>query len=120
VWGVVNAVNMLQAAGFLSRVYTGSRTINHILRKPVIFRYNYLLFGFRRSEMKKNISQNPNPALKDLEILERTPPNIACTRTAGFTPPNFLYKRREDKKSGNSPSDGRTIFFGEDNTCADT
>ena len=30
-WGVVNAVNVLQAAGFLSRVYTGSRTINHIL-----------------------------------------------------------------------------------------
>jgi len=25
VWGVVSAVNMLQAAGFLSRVYTGSR-----------------------------------------------------------------------------------------------
>lgn len=31
VWGVVNAVNVLQAAGFLSWVYTGSRTINHLL-----------------------------------------------------------------------------------------
>jgi hypothetical protein len=30
VWVVVNAVNLLQAAGFLSRVYTGSRAINHI------------------------------------------------------------------------------------------
>ena len=31
VWGVVNAVNVLQAAGFLSRVSTGSRVINHLL-----------------------------------------------------------------------------------------
>ncbi|HSJ53819.1 MAG TPA: hypothetical protein VLC52_08715 [Anaerolineae bacterium] len=31
VWGVVNAVNVLQAAGFLSRVYTRSMAINHIL-----------------------------------------------------------------------------------------
>ena len=31
VWGVVNAVNLLQAAGFLSRVRTGSMAINHIL-----------------------------------------------------------------------------------------
>jgi hypothetical protein len=31
VWGVVNAVNVLQSAGFLSRVYTGSREINHLL-----------------------------------------------------------------------------------------
>ena len=30
VWGVVNAVNVLQSAGFLSRVYTGNREINHI------------------------------------------------------------------------------------------
>ena len=30
-WGVVNAVNVLQAAGFLSRVYTGSRAINRLL-----------------------------------------------------------------------------------------
>lgn len=31
VWGVVNAVNVLQAAGFLARVRTGSMAINHIL-----------------------------------------------------------------------------------------
>ncbi|MBN1136264.1 MAG: hypothetical protein JXM73_06750 [Anaerolineae bacterium] len=31
VWGVVNAVNLLQAAGFMSRVRTGSRAINHLL-----------------------------------------------------------------------------------------
>jgi hypothetical protein len=31
VWGVVNAVNLLQAAGFLSRVPTGSRAINRVL-----------------------------------------------------------------------------------------
>ena len=31
VWVVVNAVNLLQAAGFASRVYTGSQRINHIL-----------------------------------------------------------------------------------------
>jgi hypothetical protein len=31
VWGVVNAVNVLQAVGFLSRVRTGSITINHFL-----------------------------------------------------------------------------------------
>ena len=31
VWGVVNAINLLQAAGFLSRVFTGSRAINHAL-----------------------------------------------------------------------------------------
>ena len=31
VWGVVNAVNVLQAAGFLSRVRTGSMAINHML-----------------------------------------------------------------------------------------
>jgi hypothetical protein len=31
VWGVVNAVSLLQAAGFLSRVPTGSRAINHVL-----------------------------------------------------------------------------------------
>jgi len=29
VWGVVNTVNILQAAGFLSRVSTGSMTVNH-------------------------------------------------------------------------------------------
>ena len=31
VWGVVNAVNVLQAAGFLARVRTGSMAINHML-----------------------------------------------------------------------------------------
>jgi hypothetical protein len=31
VWGVVNAVSVLQAAGFLSRVRTGSMAINHLL-----------------------------------------------------------------------------------------
>lgn len=36
VWGVVNAVNLLQAAGFLSRVPTGSRAINHILGYVII------------------------------------------------------------------------------------
>ncbi len=30
VWVVVNAVNLLQAAGFLSRVVTGSQRINHV------------------------------------------------------------------------------------------
>jgi hypothetical protein len=36
VWGVVNAVNLLQAAGFLSRVPTGSRSINHLLGYVII------------------------------------------------------------------------------------
>jgi hypothetical protein len=36
VWGVVNAVNVLQAAGFLSRVATGSRAINHILGYVIV------------------------------------------------------------------------------------
>ncbi|MCK4514430.1 MAG: hypothetical protein KAU31_04185, partial [Spirochaetaceae bacterium] len=31
VWGVVNAVNLLQAVGFLSRVRTGTMAINHLL-----------------------------------------------------------------------------------------
>jgi len=31
VWGVVNAVNVLQAAGFLSRVRTGSMVLNRLL-----------------------------------------------------------------------------------------
>jgi hypothetical protein len=31
VWGVVNAVNALQAVGFLSRVHTGSLAFNHLL-----------------------------------------------------------------------------------------
>jgi hypothetical protein len=36
VWGVVNAVNVLQAAGFLSRVWTGSRAINHLLGYVIV------------------------------------------------------------------------------------
>jgi phosphatidylserine synthase len=36
VWGVVNAVNLLQTAGFLSRIYTGSRTINHVLGGVIV------------------------------------------------------------------------------------
>jgi multisubunit Na+/H+ antiporter MnhG subunit len=31
VWGVVNAVNLLQSAGFLSRVLTGEMAVNHLL-----------------------------------------------------------------------------------------
>ena len=31
VWGLVNAVNVLQAAGFLSRIPTGSMAVNHLL-----------------------------------------------------------------------------------------
>jgi hypothetical protein len=31
VWGVVNAVNILQSVGFLSRVRTGTMTLNHQL-----------------------------------------------------------------------------------------
>ena len=36
VWGVVNAINLLQAAGFLSRVSTGAMTINHMLGRIII------------------------------------------------------------------------------------
>ncbi|MBG7609359.1 MAG: hypothetical protein IZT55_00695 [Anaerolineae bacterium] len=36
VWGVVNTVNMLQAAGFLSRVVTGDREINHFLGYGIV------------------------------------------------------------------------------------
>ena len=36
VWGVVNAVNVLQAVGFYSRVRTGSRAINHLLGHVII------------------------------------------------------------------------------------
>ncbi len=36
VWGVVNAVNLLQAAGFLSRVVTGAMTINHVLGRVIM------------------------------------------------------------------------------------
>jgi hypothetical protein len=31
VWGVVNVVNILQGVGFLSRIYTGSMSVNHLL-----------------------------------------------------------------------------------------
>jgi hypothetical protein len=36
VWGVVNVVNVLQAAGFLSRVRTGSMAVNHRLGYAII------------------------------------------------------------------------------------
>ena len=36
VWGVVNAVNLLQAAGFLSRVRTGGMAVNHLLGYAII------------------------------------------------------------------------------------
>ena len=36
VWGVVNAVNLLQAAGFLSRVVTRSIDINHLLGRIIM------------------------------------------------------------------------------------
>ena len=36
VWGVVNAVYVLQAAGFLSRVCTGDRAINHLLGYVIV------------------------------------------------------------------------------------
>jgi hypothetical protein len=36
VWGVVNLVNLLQAVGFLSRVATGNREINHLLGYGIV------------------------------------------------------------------------------------
>jgi hypothetical protein len=36
VWGVVNCVNVLQAAGFLSRVRTGSMAVNHVLGYAIV------------------------------------------------------------------------------------
>jgi hypothetical protein len=36
VWGIVNAVNLLQAAGFYSRVRTGSMALNHLLGYAMI------------------------------------------------------------------------------------
>ena len=36
VWAVVNLVNVLQAAGFLSRVWTGNRAINHLLGYAIV------------------------------------------------------------------------------------
>jgi hypothetical protein len=36
VWGMVNAVNVLQATGLLSRVVTGSRVSSHLLGYGVV------------------------------------------------------------------------------------
>jgi hypothetical protein len=36
VWGVVNAVNLLQAAGFLSRVWTRSMAANHVIGYAIL------------------------------------------------------------------------------------
>jgi len=36
VWGIVNVINILQSAGFLSRVVTGNMTINHLLGYGII------------------------------------------------------------------------------------
>jgi len=36
VWAVVNAVNVLQAVGFLSRIATGSRAINRLLGYVIV------------------------------------------------------------------------------------
>ena len=36
VWSVVNAVNLLQAARFLSRVATGSMATNHVLGRVIM------------------------------------------------------------------------------------
>lgn len=52
VWGVVNAVNLLQTAGFLSRVSTGSLAVNHLLGYGMIalaVPAGIALFAFRRA-----------------------------------------------------------------------
>ena len=36
VWIVVNAINLLQSAGFISRVATGNRAINHLLGYGIV------------------------------------------------------------------------------------
>ena len=36
VWGIVNMVNILQSLGFLSRVITGNRSINHLFGYGII------------------------------------------------------------------------------------
>jgi len=36
VWIIVNAINVLQSAGFLSRVVTGNRAINHLLGYGIV------------------------------------------------------------------------------------
>lgn len=49
VWALVNAVNLLQSAGFLSRVLTGGRSVNHVLGYVMIalavVPYLVLFFG---------------------------------------------------------------------------
>ena len=35
-WGIVNMVNLLQSAGFLSRVITGNHSINHLLGYGIV------------------------------------------------------------------------------------
>jgi len=35
-WGIVNMVNLLQSAGFLTRVVTGNRLINHLLGYGIV------------------------------------------------------------------------------------
>jgi hypothetical protein len=52
VWGVVNAVNLLQAAGFLSRVWTNDMRVNHALGWPILalaLPASASLFAFLRS-----------------------------------------------------------------------
>ena len=36
VWIIVNAINVLQSAGFISRVVTGNRAINHLLGYGIV------------------------------------------------------------------------------------
>lgn len=36
VWSIVNVINVLQSAGFLSRVVTGNRAINHLLGYGIV------------------------------------------------------------------------------------
>ena len=36
IWMIVNAINLLQSAGFLSRVVTGERAINHLLGYGIV------------------------------------------------------------------------------------
>jgi len=36
VWGIVNLVNLMQSAGFLSRVITGNQSINHLLGYGIV------------------------------------------------------------------------------------
>jgi len=36
IWGVLNVLNLLQTAGFLSRMHSGSMAVNHVLGYGVI------------------------------------------------------------------------------------